>query len=103
MYVPRGVRVHPGCVGECVRVYTQFPSTDFPSQDIFQGLGCQETFLLIGSLMAALRCSKGWVRKDLNLVMGIGCRDVTAGEFLVVHRCASPTFVPASEGDGESY
>ena len=29
--------------------------------------------LLIGSLTAALRFSKGWVRKDPNLVMGIGC------------------------------
>ena len=56
-----------------VLVYTQFPSQDFPSQDFFQGLGCPEAFLLIGSLTAALRFSKGWVRKDLNLVMGIGC------------------------------
>ena len=27
----------------------------------------------IGSLTAALRFYKGWVRKDLNLVMGTGC------------------------------
>ena len=25
-------------------VYTQFPSQYFPSQDLFQGLGCPETF-----------------------------------------------------------
>ena len=56
--------------------YTQFPSQDFPSQDLFQGLGCPETFLLIGSLTAALRLSKGWVRKFLNLVMGIGCKQM---------------------------
>ena len=31
-----------------------------------------QTPFLIGSFTAALRCSKGWVRKDLNLVMGIG-------------------------------
>ena len=28
---------------------------------------------MIGSLTAALRLSKGWIRKGLNLAMGIGC------------------------------
>ena len=36
-------------------------------------VGLPRNLLLIGSLTAALRFSKGWVRKDLNLVMGIGC------------------------------
>ena len=36
-------------------------------------VGLPRNLCLIGSLTAALRCSKSWVRKDLNLVMGIGC------------------------------
>ena len=34
---------------------------------------------MIGSLTAALRFSKGWVREYLNLVMGIGCTMATMG------------------------
>ena len=47
----------------------------FPHKTFSKGWVAQEPFV-IGSLTAALRFSKGWVRKDLNLVMGIGC---TAG------------------------
>ena len=35
-------------------------------------VGLPRNRFLMGSLTAALRLSKGWVRKDLNLVMGIG-------------------------------
>ena len=45
----------------------------FPHKILSKGWVAQKPFL-IGSLTAALRFSKGWVRKDLNLVMGIGCR-----------------------------
>ena len=38
----------------------------------FTRVGSPRNRFLIGSLTAALRLSKGWVRKDLNLVMGIG-------------------------------
>ena len=34
---------------------------------------------LIGSLTAALRFSKGWVRKDANLRLRTGCKQVLAG------------------------
>ena len=44
----------------------------FPHKTFSRVWVAQKPFL-IGSLTAALRCSKGWVRKDLNLVMGIGC------------------------------
>ena len=37
--------------------------------------GLPRNLCLIGSLTAALRCSKGWLRKYLNLVMGIACTD----------------------------
>ena len=37
-----------------------------------KGWVAQKPFL-IGSLTAALRLSKGWVRKYLNLLIGIGC------------------------------
>ena len=43
------------------------------SKICFKGCVAQKPFLLIGSLTAALRLSKGWVRKDLNLKMRIGC------------------------------
>ena len=38
----------------------------------FPGVGLPRSLLLVGSLTAAPRFSKGWIRKDLNLVMGIG-------------------------------
>ena len=45
----------------------------FPHNTFCPRVGLPRNFILIGSLTAALRFSKGWVRKDLNLVMGIGC------------------------------
>ena len=39
----------------------------------FPRVGLPRNLFLIGSLTAGLRFSKGWVRKDLNLVMRIGC------------------------------
>ena len=36
-------------------------------------VGLPRDLFLIGSLTAALRFSKGWVRKDLNLRMRTGC------------------------------
>ena len=47
----------------------------FPHNIFSKGWVAQK-LLLIGSLTPALRFSKGWVRKDLNLVRGIGCRQV---------------------------
>ena len=46
----------------------------FPHKTCSEGWVAQKNCLLIGSLTAALRLSKGLVRKYLNLVMGIGCR-----------------------------
>ena len=37
-------------------------------------VGLPRNFLLIGSLTAALRFSKGWVRKDANLGLRTGCK-----------------------------
>ena len=64
-----------------VDLQRRFP-TDFPwhapssHHKIFPHKICSKGWVnlfLIGSLTAALRLSKGWVRKDLNLVIGIGC------------------------------
>ena len=57
---PRLPAVHP------VPITIFFPTIIFPRVGLPRNL-------FIGSLTAALRFSKGSVRKDLNLVMGIGC------------------------------
>ena len=44
----------------------------FPHKTFSKGWVAEKPFG-VGSLTAALRFSKGWVRKDLNLVMGVGC------------------------------
>ena len=49
------------------------PVTIFLLTQLFPRLGLPRSLFLIGRLTAALRFSKGWIRKDLNLVMGIGC------------------------------
>ena len=41
----------------------------------FPRVGLPRSLCFIGGLTAALRFSKGWVRKYHNLLMGIGCRD----------------------------
>ena len=49
------------------------PITRFSLTIFVPRVGLPRNLCLIGSLTAALRFSKGSVRKDLNLVMGIGC------------------------------
>ena len=52
---------------------TPIPITIFSLTRFLPRVGLPRNLFLIGSLTAALRLSKGWVRKYLNLVMGIGC------------------------------
>ena len=62
-------------LAECVFVSDIIQSSHhniFPHKTFSKGWVAQKP-ILIGSLTAALRFSKGWVRKYLNLVMGIGC------------------------------
>ena len=59
-------------------MYGYTPCTPSSHHNIFPHKTCSkgevvEKPLLIGRLTAALRLSKGWVRKDPNLVTGIGC------------------------------
>ena len=54
------------------------PITIFSLTRLLPRVGLPRNLFLIGSLTAALRFSEGWVRKDLNLVMGIGCIGHTA-------------------------
>ena len=49
------------------------PIAIFSLAILFTRVGLPGNLFLTGSLTAALRFSKGWVRKDLNLVMEIGC------------------------------
>ena len=56
------IRIHP------------VPITRFSPTRFVPRVGLPRNLFLIGSSTAALRCSAGWVRKDLNLVMGIRCR-----------------------------
>ena len=50
--------------------YTRSPSHDSRLQDSRQGLGCSEIHLFIGS---GVIFSRGWVRKDGNLLTETGC------------------------------
>ena len=43
------------------------------SKICFKGWVAQKPYVLIGSFTAALRFSKGWVRKDTNLGLRTGC------------------------------
>ena len=52
------------------------PITIFSLTRLFPRVGLPRNLLLICGLTAALRFSKGWVQKDLNLVMGIGCKGI---------------------------
>ena len=63
-YPQGGLAVHPN------------PITIFSLTRLVPRVGLPRNLFLISSLTAALRCSKGWVRKDLNLVMGIGCTPI---------------------------
>ena len=56
------------------------PITRFSLTRLVPRVGLPRNRCLIGSLIAALRFSKGWVRKKLNLVMGIGCTLLRGGE-----------------------
>ena len=47
--------------------------TIFSLTILFPRVGLPRNLCLIGSLTAAPRFSKGWVRKDQNIAMGIGC------------------------------
>ena len=48
------------------------PITRFSLKIFCPRVGLPRNLCLIGSLTAALRFSKGWVRKDLNIILGIG-------------------------------
>ena len=61
------------------------PITIFSLTRLFPRVGLPRNLFLIGSLTAALRFSKGWVRKDLNLVMGIGCMPHGPRSMLAYH------------------
>ena len=58
----------PACSSTRSATYTQFSYQEFAVQDLFQGLGCPEVICLIMT-----KISKGWVRKEPNVGMRIGC------------------------------
>ena len=53
--------------------YTRSPYKYFRLEDFRQGLGCSEIHLFIGS---GVTFSRGWVRKDGNLLTETGCRQI---------------------------
>ena len=90
IYIYRYKYIHI-CVYVCIYIYIYIhrestatglhpvPITRLSLTRFVPRVGLHRDLFLIGSLTAALRLSKGWVRKNLNLVMGIGCKLVITG------------------------
>ena len=79
------------------------PITIFSLTRLFPRVGLPRDLCLIGSLTAALRFSKGWVRKYLNLVIGIGCNPpllLTNPCGVPVQPSSYPLPVPDDNGNG---